>query len=121
MLSVITGIEREHVELLGTRLGAIAAEKAGVMRPGVPCLIGAVRPAAGRALKARARQIGAAAVWLEREASWTVTGHDARGVLMDLVTSRDRYPGLRLACSGVTRRTMRHWPSSPRSVWASWE
>ena len=48
VLSVITGIEREHVELLGTRLGAIAAEKAGVMRPGVPCLIGAVRPAAGR-------------------------------------------------------------------------
>ena len=100
VLSVITGIEREHVELLGTRLGAIAAEKAGVMRPGVPCLIGAVRPAAGRALKARARQIGAAAVWLEREASWTVTGHDTRGVLLDLVTSRARYPGLRLGLLG---------------------
>ena len=100
VLSVITGIEREHVELLGTRLGAIAVEKAGVMRPGVPCLIGAVRPAAGRALKARARQIGAAAVWLEREASWRVTGHDTRGVLLDLVTSRARYPGLRLGLLG---------------------
>ena len=100
VLSVITGIEREHVELLGTRLGAIAAEKAGVMRPGVPCLIGAVRPAAGRALKARARQIGAAAVWLEHEASWTITGHDSRGVRLDLVTSRARYPGLRLGLLG---------------------
>jgi len=99
-LSVITGIEREHVDLLGTRLGAIAAEKAGVMRPGVPCLIGAVRPAAGRVLKARARQLGAPAVWLEREASWTITGHDTRGVRLDLATSRARYPGLRLGLLG---------------------
>ena len=99
-LSVITGIEREHVELLGTRLGAIAAEKAGVMRPGVPCLIGAVRPAAGRVLGARARLVGAAAVWLEREASWTVTGHDTRGVRLDLATARASYPSLRLGLLG---------------------
>ena len=100
VLSVITGIEREHVELLGTRLGAIAAEKAGIMRPGVPCLIGAVRPAAARALAARAREVGAPAIWLEREASWTVTGHDTRGVRLDLATSRARYPGLRLGLLG---------------------
>lgn len=100
VLSVITGIEREHVELLGTRLGAIAVEKAGVMRPGVPCLIGAVRPAAGRALQASARRVGAPAVWLEREAAWTITGHDTRGVRLDLVTSRARYPGLRLGLLG---------------------
>ncbi len=100
VLTVITGIEREHSELLGTRLGAIAAEKAGVMRPGVPCLIGAVRPAAARSLRARARAVGAPAVWLEREASWTVTGHDTRGVRLDLVTSRGRYPGLRLGLLG---------------------
>ena len=70
------------------------------MRPGVPCLIGAVRPAAARVLRARARQVGAPAVWLEREASWTVTGHDTRGVRLDLVTSRARYPGLRLGLLG---------------------
>lgn len=100
VLCVITGIEREHVELLGTRLGAIAGEKAGVMRPGVPCLIGAVRPAARRVLKARANQVGAAATWLAHEASWTVTGHDTRGLRLDLVTSRARYPGLRLGLLG---------------------
>jgi len=100
VLSLITGIEREHVELLGTRLGAIAVEKAGVMRPGVPCLIGAVRPAAARALRARARAVGAVAVWLEKEASWTITGHDTRGVRLDLATARARYPGLRLGLLG---------------------
>jgi dihydrofolate synthase/folylpolyglutamate synthase len=100
VLTVITGIEREHAELLGTRLGAIAAEKAGIMRPGVPCVIGEVRPAARRALAARARQVGAAAVWAAEEASWTVTGHDTRGVRLDLVTSRGRYPRLRLGLIG---------------------
>jgi dihydrofolate synthase/folylpolyglutamate synthase len=99
-LTLVTGIEREHVDLLGTRLGAIAREKAGVMRPGVPCLIGAVRPAAARALGAQARAVGAPAVWLEREATWTVTGHDTRGVCLDLRTSRGSYPGLRLGLLG---------------------
>jgi dihydrofolate synthase/folylpolyglutamate synthase len=100
VLSVITGIEREHADLLGTRLGDIAGEKAGIMRPGVPCVIGAVRPAARRALAARARQVGAGPVWVARESSWTVTGHDTRGVRMDLNTSRARYPGLRLGLIG---------------------
>jgi dihydrofolate synthase/folylpolyglutamate synthase len=99
-LTVVTGIEREHVELLGTRLAAIAGEKAGVMRPGVPCLIGAVRPAAARALRAAARAVGAPALWLERECSWAITGHDTRGVRLDLATSRARYPGLRLGLLG---------------------
>jgi dihydrofolate synthase/folylpolyglutamate synthase len=99
-LSVITGIEREHVELLGTRLGAIAAEKAGVMRSGVHCVIGAVRPAARRALAARARAVGALPVWLEREASWTITGHDPQGLRLDLVTARARHTGLRLGLLG---------------------
>ena len=99
-LTVITGIEREHVELLGTRLGDIAAEKAGIMRPGIPCVIGSVRPAARRVLAARARQVGARAVWVEREASWTITGHDTRGIRMDLTTSRARYRGLRLGLLG---------------------
>jgi len=35
-LAVITEIEREHTEFLGTRLAGIAAEKAGVMRRGAP-------------------------------------------------------------------------------------
>ena len=100
MLTVITGIEREHEELLGTRLGAIAAEKAGIMRAGVTCLIGDVRPAARRALAACARRAGSLPVWLEREASWTIAGHDPRGLRLDLVTSRARYQGLRLGLLG---------------------
>jgi len=37
-LCIITGIEREHVERLGDTLEAIAGEKAGIAKPGVPLL-----------------------------------------------------------------------------------
>lgn len=99
-LTLITGIEREHVDILGTRLGGIAGEKAGIMRPGVPCVIGAVRPVVRRALISSARRVGALPVWVENEAAWNVTGHDTCGVRMDLLTSRGRYPGLRLGLLG---------------------
>lgn len=40
LLSVITNIGFDHTEFLGTTLAAIAAEKAGIMKVGVPCVIG---------------------------------------------------------------------------------
>jgi len=40
LLSVITGIAFDHTALLGNTLQAIAAEKAGIIKPGRPCLFG---------------------------------------------------------------------------------
>jgi dihydrofolate synthase/folylpolyglutamate synthase len=40
LVSVITTISRDHCEWLGQTLGAIAAEKAGIIKPGIPCIIG---------------------------------------------------------------------------------
>lgn len=37
-LSIITSIGRDHTEILGNTLAAIASEKAGIMRPGVPLI-----------------------------------------------------------------------------------
>lgn len=39
-LSIITNISLDHTDLLGPTIAAIAAEKAGIMKPGVPCVIG---------------------------------------------------------------------------------
>ena len=43
-LSVITAIQLEHTEILGNTLEAIAAEKAGIIKPGVPVLTGPQTP-----------------------------------------------------------------------------
>ncbi|MCB1555820.1 MAG: bifunctional folylpolyglutamate synthase/dihydrofolate synthase [Alphaproteobacteria bacterium] len=40
LATVITKISRDHTEFLGETLPAIAAEKAGIMKPGAPCIIG---------------------------------------------------------------------------------
>jgi dihydrofolate synthase/folylpolyglutamate synthase len=44
LISVITNIELEHTEYLGTTLGQIAAEKAGIIKAGVPVVTGAAQP-----------------------------------------------------------------------------
>jgi len=46
LVSVITNIDLEHIEFLGTTLEQIAAEKAGIIKPGVPVVTGAVQPEA---------------------------------------------------------------------------
>ena len=40
LVTVITNIGLDHVELLGETLGEIAREKAGIVKPGVPCVTG---------------------------------------------------------------------------------
>ncbi len=40
VLTVITPIGLDHTEFLGPTLAAIATEKAGIMRSGVPCIVG---------------------------------------------------------------------------------
>jgi dihydrofolate synthase / folylpolyglutamate synthase len=42
-LSVITNIGFDHMNLLGNTLEAIAGEKAGIIKPGVPVVIGKIR------------------------------------------------------------------------------
>lgn len=44
VLSVITNIGMDHTEFLGNTLAKIAAEKAGIIKPGVPCVIGETHP-----------------------------------------------------------------------------
>ena len=56
-LSIITSIGLDHCALLGNTLEAIAAEKAGIMKPGVPCVIGESNPATDPVFDAAARHL----------------------------------------------------------------
>ena len=58
-LCVITSISYDHTAILGRTLGAIATEKAGILREGRPALLAVQRPAALRALRAACRRVGA--------------------------------------------------------------
>jgi len=54
LLSVITNIGIDHTEFLGGTLTQIAAEKAGIMKPHVPCVIGETHPETQEVFLARA-------------------------------------------------------------------
>lgn len=54
--SVITSVEREHVDRLGDTLAAIAREKAGIIKPGAPVIAGSLPAMAEAEVTAAARQ-----------------------------------------------------------------
>ena len=50
LLSIITGIDFDHTKLLGDTRQKIAAEKAGIIKPGSPCVYGGSSETAGRVI-----------------------------------------------------------------------
>jgi dihydrofolate synthase/folylpolyglutamate synthase len=58
LLTMITPVSMDHQAFLGDRLELIAGEKAGILKPGVPAVIGRQEPKALEAIEARARELG---------------------------------------------------------------
>jgi dihydrofolate synthase/folylpolyglutamate synthase len=59
LLSVITSISYDHMEFLGDTLAKIAADKAGILKPGVPGVTIAQPPEALEAIEQAAHAVGA--------------------------------------------------------------
>ncbi len=99
LVSVITNIDLEHTEFLGTTLEAIAGEKAGIIKPAVPVVTGAVQPEAVAVLEAEATLKRARLYRMskdfgpERISPGIFSGFDYRGIAV-------RHSGLRTGLSG---------------------
>lgn len=59
LVTAITPISFDHMEYLGHTLGAIAGEKAGILKPGVPVVVSRQEPEALDAITRVAGQVGA--------------------------------------------------------------
>lgn len=92
-LSVITPIDFDHEAYLGSSIEAIAGEKAGILKAGLPAVFAPQRPEAARVLEARALDLGVPVV---RVADWRIDElHlDARGSSFRLSGGRS----LHIAC-----------------------
>ncbi len=64
LVSIVTSIGLDHTELLGDTTAAIAREKAGIFRAGIPAVIGRVDDAARVAIADHAATVGAPVAWL---------------------------------------------------------
>ncbi|WP_319544634.1 folylpolyglutamate synthase/dihydrofolate synthase family protein [Ruegeria conchae] len=58
-LTVITPVSIDHEQFLGDTLGKIAAEKAGIIKPGVPCIVGPQQDEALEVIEYTAARLGA--------------------------------------------------------------
>jgi dihydrofolate synthase/folylpolyglutamate synthase len=62
-VSVVTNVELDHTEILGGTRAQIAAEKAGIIKPGGVVVCGETDDALAAVFEAEARAVGAASVW----------------------------------------------------------
>jgi dihydrofolate synthase / folylpolyglutamate synthase len=58
-LTIITPVSLDHQQYLGDTLTLIAGEKAGIIKRGVPCIVGPQTPEGLDAIEARAARLGA--------------------------------------------------------------
>ncbi|MEZ5855367.1 MAG: folylpolyglutamate synthase/dihydrofolate synthase family protein [Hyphomicrobiaceae bacterium] len=66
-VSVITPISMDHAERLGSTIEAIAAEKAGILKPGVAAVIARQAEPVAAVIEARAQEVGAPLVMAGRD------------------------------------------------------
>lgn len=67
ILSIITNISLDHTELLGASIEQIAMEKGGIIKPGVPVVIGESTPETRMVFDALATEAGTRIVYAEDE------------------------------------------------------
>ena len=84
--SVVTPVSLDHVEFLGNTIEAIAFEKAGIFKRGVPAIIGSQSAAAAAVLEREAARVGAPALvaaqdFLSREEHGRFVFEDGDGLL----------------------------------------
>lgn len=88
ILSVITNIGLEHTALLGSTIGEIAFEKAGIIKPEVPVVVGESAPESNEVFDRTAAERGSFLIYADRE--WEVVDSEPSGGWMRYHIQRPR-------------------------------
>jgi len=99
-VSVITEISFDHMAHLGPTLPAIAAEKAGIIKRGVPCIAQSHVPEVVRVLRTAADEKCAPFYVLSEHCSTTIRDLQPDGSVFDLSIDGTAFHDLRLTLSG---------------------
>ena len=65
LVTSITSISREHWQVLGPTLADIAREKAGILKPGCPAVVGQLPSEAKAVVEQRIKELGCPTVWVK--------------------------------------------------------
>ncbi len=86
-VTVITPISIDHEQFLGNTLAKIAAEKAGIIKRGVPCIVGPQPDEAMEVIEQTAARLGAPLIAYGQH--WHVTKENGRLIYQDETGLRD--------------------------------
>lgn len=100
-LAVITNVDLDHTTILGDTVAAIAREKGGIIKPGVPVLTGVKQAEAWAVLEDLAAERNAPLHRVDEEVDAILQAADVDGAVMDVQTPHRRYQGLRVGLSGA--------------------
>ena len=84
---IITSISRDHTEYLGDTLEAIAGEKAGIIKAGVPVIYDASQPGPASVIAAKAKEMGSPA-WPMEPSFYEMNTQSREGITFTFA-----YPG----------------------------
>ena len=110
-LTIITPVSIDHEQFLGDTLAKIAGEKAGIIKRGVPCIVGPQPDEALDVIEARARSLGAPL--LAHGQQWHVYEERGRLIFQDETGLRDlplpNLPGAhQIENAGAALAALRH-------------
>lgn len=100
-VAVITNISVDHADYLGDDPKGIAAEKAGIVKPGAWVVTGVREPAILEVLQARCREVAAAGLWrLGVDVRLDAVTPALGGTVIDVSTPAGRHEGIEIPLLG---------------------
>jgi len=99
-VSVLTSVSIDHTHQLGGTLESIAAEKAGIIKPGVPVVSQPQRPEAMAVIEKASREAAAPLLWVGREVTYTWAPAGGTGIRLAVRTPHAAYDDLFLPLLG---------------------
>lgn len=101
-LSVITNISLDHTNLLGDNLKAIAGEKAGIIKPSIPVVIGEKHPETDEVFIQKALETNSPLVFAEDELHLSDVRKDSQYLVTTAIKGSEIiYPDLQLDLTGT--------------------
>ena len=90
-VSVITPVSLDHTAILGDTIGEIAADKAGIIKPGVPVVVAPQFPDAAAPIHATAAKQSAPLVSVDDQVAWEVHSVDHAGQELTIRSANGSY------------------------------
>ena len=90
-VSVITPVSLDHMAILGDTIGEIAADKAGIIKHGVPVVVGPQFPEAMDAIARTAAEQSAPVTRVDDDITWQLEEASTEGQLLKIHSRHDTY------------------------------